>query len=156
MEERILHLKDEEETLKLGRILGESLQAGAVVTLNGDLGSGKTTLTKGIALALGVDESIVSPTFTIVQEYEGRLPLFHFDAYRIADEEEMYFIGFEEYLARGGVCVIEWAERIEGILPAERLDLFLAYAADGGREARLRIRGEMYGFVRQIGKLFQM
>ncbi|MDO4720417.1 MAG: tRNA (adenosine(37)-N6)-threonylcarbamoyltransferase complex ATPase subunit type 1 TsaE [Peptostreptococcaceae bacterium] len=156
MEERILHLKDEEETLKLGRILGASLQAGAVITLNGDLGSGKTMLTKGIALALGVDESIVSPTFTIVQEYEGRLPLFHFDAYRIADEEEMYFIGFEEYLTRGGVCVIEWAERIEGILPAERLDLFLTYGAEGGREARLRIRGERYGFARRIGKLFQM
>lgn len=137
-------LNNEQETMNFGEKLGYLLLPGMVITLNGDLGSGKTTLTKAIARALDITEHIVSPTFTIVQEYEGRIALYHFDAYRIADEEEMLFIGFDEYLSRGGVCIIEWAEQIRGILPKERLDIFLHYAEDGGRRMEIMACGSDY------------
>lgn len=137
-------LSNEQETIDFGKKLGKLLLPGMVITLNGDLGSGKTTLTKAVAVSLGITEHIVSPTFTIVQEYEGRIPLYHFDVYRIADEEEMLFIGFDEYLAKGGICIIEWAERIREILPDERLDIFLHYTEDGGRKMELIAHGRKY------------
>lgn len=113
-----------EDTFAFGKFMGEKLGAGAIVCLSGDLGTGKTIFSKGFAKGLGIDEPVVSPTFTIVQEYkEGRIPLYHFDTYRIADPEEMYEIGFEDYLFGDGVCLIEWPEMVEELLPAKRINV---------------------------------
>ena len=99
-------------------MLGEKIPAGSVVCLDGDLGVGKTVFAKGVAKGLGLKEPVSSPTFTIVQEYrEGRIPLFHFDVYRIEDPEEMYEIGYEEYFYGDGVCLIEWADQIRELIP---------------------------------------
>ena len=103
-----------EETEALGRALGQRVKAGTVLAYTGDLGAGKTAFTRGLARGLGVEDRVTSPTYTIVNEYEGgRLPLFHFDLYRLNDGEELYDIGWEDYLARGGVCAVEWSERME-------------------------------------------
>ena len=107
-----------EETLELGRRLGQQAKPGEVYTLIGDLGVGKTVLTQGIAEGLEIEEPICSPTFTIVQVYEeGRMPFYHFDVYRIGDVEEMEEIGYEDYFYGDGLCMIEWANLIEEILP---------------------------------------
>lgn len=127
---RRITLKSEEETTKFGFELGSSLQKGDIVALIGDLGTGKTALTKAIAWGMGITETITSPTFTIVQEYmSGRLPLYHFDVYRISDPEEMYELGYEEYFFGEGVCVIEWADLIEELLPEETKVIRLEYGA---------------------------
>ena len=115
---RKLILKNEDETRAFGLELGASLRKGDIVALIGDLGTGKTALTKYIAEGLGIRETITSPTFTIVQEYrQGRLPLYHFDVYRIGDPEEMDEIGYEDCFFGDGVCLIEWSGLIEEILP---------------------------------------
>lgn len=107
-----------EETLELGKKIGESAVPGQVFTLIGDLGVGKTVFTQGLATGLGIDEPICSPTFTIVQVYEeGRMPFYHFDVYRIGDIEEMDEIGYEDYFYGEGITMIEWANLIEDILP---------------------------------------
>ena len=101
------------ETEALGARLAEALDAGRVVAFTGDLGAGKTAFVSGMARALGVEDRVTSPTFTIVNEYEGgRLPLFHFDMYRLGDADELFHIGWEDYLARGGVCAVEWSENV--------------------------------------------
>ncbi|SEA92719.1 tRNA threonylcarbamoyladenosine biosynthesis protein TsaE [Thalassobacillus cyri] len=117
--------------MELARKLGERLQAGDVLTLEGDLGAGKTTFTKGLGQGLGVKRTINSPTFTIVKEYEGRIPLYHIDAYRLEDSEED--IGFEEYFQGDGVTVVEWAQFIQEYLPERRLDLTITYLDESGR-----------------------
>lgn len=106
------------ETFELGRQIGQQAKAGEVYTLIGDLGVGKTVLTQGVAAGLDIEEPVNSPTFTIIQIYEeGRLPFYHFDVYRIGDVEEMDEIGYEDYFYGDGVCLIEWANLIEEILP---------------------------------------
>ena len=115
---RVIESYSPEETSALGRELGANAKPGEVYTLIGDLGVGKTVLTQGIADGLGITEPICSPTFTIVQVYEeGRLPFYHFDVYRIGDIEEMDEIGYEDYFYGDGLCMIEWANLIEEILP---------------------------------------
>ena len=115
---KIIETNSPEETYALGRQIGQQAQAGEVYTLIGDLGVGKTVLTQGVAAGLGVEEPVNSPTFTIMQIYEeGRLPFYHFDVYRIGDVEEMDEIGYEDYFYGDGVCLIEWANLIEEILP---------------------------------------
>lgn len=107
-----------QDTYDLGKKLGKEAKEGQVFCLDGDLGVGKTVFTKGLAQGLEIEEPIQSPTFTIVREYEeGRLPFYHFDVYRIGDVEEMDEIGYEDYVYGGGVCLIEWANLIEEILP---------------------------------------
>ena len=114
----IIETRSPEETFQVGKSLGEKAFPGQVLTLTGDLGVGKTVFTQGLAEGLGIEEPINSPTFTIVQEYhEGRLPLYHFDVYRIADVSEMDEIGYEEYFFSDGVCLIEWGTLIEELLP---------------------------------------
>lgn len=109
-----------EETYKLGKKIGQQAKAGEVYTLIGDLGVGKTVLTQGVAAGLGIVEPICSPTFTIIQIYEeGRLAFYHFDVYRIGDVEEMEEVGYEDYFYGEGVCLIEWANLIEEILPQD-------------------------------------
>ena len=121
-------LKGYKETEKFGIDFASSLKAGSVVALIGPLGAGKTTLAKAIAKGLGVTETLTSPTFTIVQEYEsGRLPLYHFDVYRVSDADELFEMGFEEYLHKGGVCLIEWADLIEDMLPEKTVTIKLDY-----------------------------
>ena len=128
MEEKKIVIKNEEETKKFGEKLCEKLTAGSIVALTGDLGTGKTTLTKAIAAGLGVTDVITSPTFNIVKQYDsGRLPLYHFDVYRIGDVDEMYEIGYEEYFFGDGVCVIEWADLIEEIIPDDAVRIEIEY-----------------------------
>lgn len=107
-----------EETFAVGERLGKEAKAGTIFTLNGDLGVGKTVFTQGVAKGLEIDEPVNSPTFTIVQVYEeGRIPFYHFDVYRIGDMEEMDEIGYEDYFYGDGLCIIEWAELIQDIIP---------------------------------------
>jgi tRNA threonylcarbamoyladenosine biosynthesis protein TsaE len=107
-----------EDTYNIGKELGEKAEAGQVFALDGDLGTGKTVFTKGFAEGLGIKEPVNSPTFTILQIYEdGRLPLYHFDVYRIEEPEEMDEVGFDDYIYGSGVCMIEWADQIREILP---------------------------------------
>ncbi|MCM1321990.1 MAG: tRNA (adenosine(37)-N6)-threonylcarbamoyltransferase complex ATPase subunit type 1 TsaE [Bacteroides sp.] len=106
-----------EETIALGREIGQRLQAGDIIAFEGSLAAGKTTLTKGIAEALGIKETITSPTFTLISEYTGRLPLYHMDVYRLNSAEDFIEIGGEELLYGSGVCIIEWSEKIKETLP---------------------------------------
>lgn len=115
-----------EQTEQLGQRLGAVLPAGAVVAFTGDLGAGKTAFTCGLARGLGIPGQVTSPTFTIVNEYEGgRLPLFHFDMYRLGSSDELFDIGWEDYLARGGVCAVEWSEIVDDALDGDcvRVDI---------------------------------
>ncbi len=109
-----------DETLAAGRKIGERLQRGSVVALEGGLGAGKTQLAKGIALALGIHEEITSPTYTIISEYEGSLPLYHIDAYRLKGSDDFINIGAEELLYGNGICVIEWSNVVEDVLPRDK------------------------------------
>ncbi len=121
------------ETEAFGRKLGEEAQPGDILALIGDLGTGKTTLTKSIARGLGVKEDITSPTFNIVNEYHsGRLPLYHFDVYRLDSGADMINIGAEEYFDAGGVCIIEWADRVAEILPDDTKVIFIEYGNKEG------------------------
>ena len=117
----------EEETEALGVRLADELKAGAVIAFTGDLGAGKTAFTRGLARGLGVGGRVTSPTFTIVNEYEGGgLPLFHFDMYRLEDAGDLFDIGWEDYLDRGGVCAVEWSERVEEALPEDAVTVSFA------------------------------
>ena len=109
-----------EDTLNIASSFAKTLSAGDVLCMYGDLGVGKTAFVQGLARGLNIDEPITSPTFTIVNEYEGTLPLYHFDVYRISDSDEMYEVGFDDYVYGEGVSVIEWCELIEDILPEKR------------------------------------
>jgi len=111
------HTRNEQETESLGEALAHRLGAGSVVAYTGGLGAGKTTFTRGLARGLGCKNRVTSPTFTIVNEYEGEIPLFHFDMYRLGNEDELFDIGWEDYLGRGGVCAVEWSERFPAALP---------------------------------------
>ena len=114
----IYESNSEEETFNIGNELGKKADKGEIICLEGDLGVGKTVFTKGFAVGLLIEDNIDSPTFTIVQEYkEGRLPLYHFDVYRIGDISEMDEIGYEDYFFGDGVCLIEWASKIEELIP---------------------------------------
>lgn len=114
----VIETNSSEETFELGKKIASSANPGLIITLNGDLGVGKTVFAKGIAEGLNIKEDISSPTFTIVQVYdEGRMPLYHFDVYRIEDEDEMYEIGYEDYFYGEGVTLIEWADNIRDIIP---------------------------------------
>lgn len=138
---KILHIASEKETEKLGEAMGRTAVPGTVIALIGDLGTGKTTLTKSIARGLGVTETVTSPTFNIIREYRsGRIPLFHFDVYRIADPDEMYELGYEEYFYGDGVCVVEWADLIEELLPEDAVIIRIDRGA-GEEEREYRIEG---------------
>ncbi len=128
-----LYTYSEEETIDYARRLAEGLCAGSFISLSGDLGAGKTAFTKGIALGLGISETIVSPTFTILRMYEtGRLPLYHFDVYRIG-MDDLAETDFYEFAFGNGVCVCEWAELIESELPEVRVDVKIERAGDDAR-----------------------
>lgn len=130
---RIVKIKNEEETRKFGFELGSRAKAGQVIALIGDLGTGKTALTRYIAEGIGVSRTISSPTFTIVKEYhDGRIPLYHFDVYRICDPDEFFNIGGDEYLNGEGLCVIEWADLILEELPDDTMYIYIEYGEEEG------------------------
>ena len=131
-----IYLEDENKTKEIGYKLGNLLTPGSVICLIGDLGAGKTTMTQSLAKALEVDDYITSPTFTIVNEYEGKMPLYHFDVYRIGDPEEMYEIGYEEYFFGEGVCLIEWSKLIEELIPEEAINIEIDKNLEKGLDYR--------------------
>lgn len=129
----IIETNSASETLALGEKLGKAAKPGQIYTLNGDLGVGKTVLTQGFAKGLGITEAVNSPTFTIIQEYtEGRLPFYHFDVYRIGDIEEMEEIGYDDYFFGEGVCLIEWAELIEELIPEGAISITIEKTSKKG------------------------
>jgi len=137
--------RNPDQTIKLGIAISGLLQKGDILALFGNLGSGKTTLVKGIAKGLRVKSRIVnSPSFVLLKEYEGRLPLYHFDFYRIEKPEETYGIGLEEFLFGKGVCVIEWADRIRRILPKQYLRLDLKFLDKDRRKISMSGFGRRY------------
>ena len=126
-----------EETFKFAKSLAENAKPGDIICLNGDLGVGKTVFTQGFALGLGITESVNSPTFTILQIYdEGRMPLYHFDVYRISDPDEMDELGYEEYFFGDGVCLIEWSELIEEIIPEDAKHIIIEKDLEKGFDYR--------------------
>ncbi len=130
-----------EETESVGARLADALTEGRVVAFTGDLGAGKTAFVSGMARSLGVEERVTSPTFTIVNEYEGgRLPLFHFDMYRLDSADELFHIGWEDYLARGGVCAVEWSENVAEAIEADAVRVSIV-RGDGDDDRMITIEG---------------
>ena len=150
----IFEVNSVEDTTKLGINLGKLLKSGNIVCLTGDLGTGKTHITKGIAKGLGIEDNITSPTFTIVNEYEtGRLKLNHFDVYRVSDPDEIYAIGFDDYIFSDAVSVIEWANYIEEILPQDFLHILIEKDLSQGEDYRkitITPYGEKYNYIKEL------
>ena len=126
-----------DETKQIAAEIAKELEAGDVLCMYGDLGAGKTAFVQGLAKGLGIEGHITSPTFTIVIEYYGRLPLYHFDVYRIADPDEMYEIGYDEYVYGDGICVIEWPQLIDEILPQRRYNITITKDYDRHENYRI-------------------
>ncbi|MCH5211140.1 MAG: tRNA (adenosine(37)-N6)-threonylcarbamoyltransferase complex ATPase subunit type 1 TsaE [Oscillospiraceae bacterium] len=135
-----------EETQKIASEFAKTLQESDVLCMYGDLGAGKTAFVQGLAKGLGIEDHVTSPTFTIVNEYYGSMPLYHFDVYRIADSDEMYEIGYEEYVYGEGVSVIEWPQLIDDILPEKRYEITILKDYDKGEDYRtIEIQRKGYG-----------
>ena len=140
-----INLNSVQDTIKFGEKFGKLLISGDIIFLNGDLGAGKTTLSKSIGEGLGVQEYITSPTFTLINEYEGRLPLYHFDLYRLDSCEELEELGVEDYFYGNGVCLIEWAEKFSEDLPENRLEVWINRGkTDDERYIKLKEFGDRY------------
>jgi tRNA threonylcarbamoyladenosine biosynthesis protein TsaE len=134
-----------QKTERIGSVLGKMLEGGEIIALSGELGSGKTTLVRGIAQGMGFNrDEIASPSFTLINEYEGPLPLFHIDLYRLDGETDLYEIGYEEYIGGNGAVVIEWADKVPQAVPKECLWITLKYLDDKRREIVMWAKGEKY------------
>jgi len=142
MNEYIVRTNSTEETLQFSKELAQMLQPGDVITLEGDLGAGKTTFTKGLAVGLDINKNVSSPTFTIIKEYNGRLPLYHMDVYRLEDSYED--LGFDEYFEGQGVTVVEWAHLIEEQLPNELLQIKITHGEENSRILTITPKGKRY------------
>ncbi|AYA74231.1 tRNA (adenosine(37)-N6)-threonylcarbamoyltransferase complex ATPase subunit type 1 TsaE [Bacillus sp. Y1] len=142
MNEYIVRTNSTEETLQFSKELAQKLQPGDVITLEGDLGAGKTTFTKGLAVGLDINKNVSSPTFTIIKEYNGRLPLYHMDVYRLEDSYED--LGFDEYFEGQGVTVVEWAHLIEEQLPNELLQIKITHGEENSRILTITPKGKRY------------
>jgi tRNA threonylcarbamoyladenosine biosynthesis protein TsaE len=129
--------RSEAETSRIGSELAAALSPDTVVALYGDLGAGKTAFVRGMAEGLGLDARVSSPTFTIVNEYLGRVPLFHFDMYRLADADELFEIGWEDYIRRGGVCAVEWSENVEDAFYKDTVRVYIEKADETTRRIRI-------------------
>lgn len=131
-----------EETEKIGAAMGRIILAGTVLAYRGDLGAGKTAFTRGLARGLGFTEAVTSPTYTIVNEYlGGRLPLFHFDMYRLSSADDLFDIGWEDYLDRGGVCAVEWSENVREALPPDAVTVTIARCPENDSWRSITIAG---------------
>lgn len=130
-----------EETERFGESLAQKLRAGDVLAFTGSLGMGKTAFTRGLARGLGCRGRVTSPTFTIVNEYEGKTPLFHFDMYRLGSSDELFDIGWDDYLARGGVCAVEWSERVSDALPGDTIFVDIARGEEGENMRVITVTG---------------
>jgi tRNA threonylcarbamoyladenosine biosynthesis protein TsaE len=139
-----IEIRNLEETESIGRVIAHILEMGTVVCLDGDLGAGKTTLTQFIARNFGVNEYVTSPTFTIIKEYEGKLPFYHMDVYRIESEEDMYDLGFEEYIYSEGVTIIEWSNNIINMLPENRINIYMQRDHGDARILNITGKGQDY------------
>lgn len=142
MNDYIITLHNQEETMSLAERLSNLIQPGDVIALEGDLGAGKTTFTKGLAKGLGISRNVNSPTFTIIKEYNGRLPLYHMDVYRLKDSMED--LGFDEYFHGDGVTVVEWAHMIEDQLPNQLLKIEITRIGDKARKVAFYPVGDRY------------
>lgn len=142
MNEYVIRTDSTEETWQLSKELAQKLQPGDVITLEGDLGAGKTTFTKGLAVGLDISRNVSSPTFTIIKEYQGRLPLYHMDVYRLEDSYED--LGFDEYFEGQGVTVVEWAHLIEEQLPNELLQIKITHGEENSRTLTITPKGKRY------------
>jgi tRNA threonylcarbamoyladenosine biosynthesis protein TsaE len=155
MSSLLLTTSSPEETRELGKRIGELAMPGNVVLLEGQLGAGKTCLTQGIAWGLDIDEYTLSPSFVIMRELYGRLPLYHIDLYRLDNIEESMELGLDDYLYGKGVCVVEWAEKALSILPTEYLMIKIKYLSDTERRFELKPEGKQYEeIVTQLKKLY--
>ena len=130
-----------QETESIGESLAQELRAGDVLAFTGSLGMGKTAFTRGLARGLGCRGRVTSPTFTIVNEYEGKTPLFHFDMYRLGSSDELFDIGWDDYLARGGVCAVEWSERVSDALPGDTIFVDIARGEEGENTRIITVTG---------------
>ena len=138
----IIKSKSAQETIQIAKKLASFLHGGEIILLNGDLGSGKTVFAKAFAASMGIEENITSPTFTIIKEYEGEIKLFHMDVYRLNEMKED--IGITEYFNKKGVCIIEWSDLIEDILPKNRLDIKINIIDENTRIFKIIPHGEKY------------
>ena len=155
MSSLLLTTSSPEETRELGKRIGKLAMSGNVVLLEGQLGAGKTCLTQGIAWGLDIDEYTLSPSFVIMRELYGRLPLYHIDLYRLDNIEESMELGLDDYLYGKGVCVVEWAEKALSILPTEYLMIKIEYLSDTERRFELKPEGKLYeDIVTQLKKLY--
>ncbi len=141
-----------DETIDIGIKLGKALRPGDLVCLDGDLGSGKTHLTKGIALGLGIRDHITSPTFNIVNEYDGRLKFYHFDVYRVNDPDEIAAIGFDEYIFSDAASVIEWADYIRDLIPEEHIQIQITKESETRRNISIQWFGKRYDYLKEALK----
>ena len=130
-----------EETERFGESLAQELRAGDVLAFTGSLGMGKTAFTRGLARGLGCRGRVTSPTFTIVNEYDGKTSLFHFDMYRLGSSDELFDIGWDDYLARGGVCAVEWSERVSDALPGDTIFVDIARGEEGENTRVITVTG---------------
>lgn len=144
----MISLNNLNETEKFGIFLGENLKPGDVVCLNGDLGAGKTTLTKSIAKGLGIDDYVTSPTFTIVNEYYGKTDLYHIDTYRLDDKIDVDYLGFDEYFYSDGVTIVEWAEKIRDALPEEYMEINIK-SHDDKRDLEINYLGNRFDKLKE-------
>lgn len=144
----MINLNNLEETEKFGIFLGENLRPGDVVCLNGDLGAGKTTLTKSIAKGLGIDDYVTSPTFTIVNEYYGDINLYHIDTYRLDDKIDVEYLGFDEYFYSDGVTIVEWADKIRDALPEEYMEINIS-SKDDKRILDIKYLGNRFDDIKE-------
>ncbi len=141
--EKHFQIKSEDDMLHLGAKIGNLLQSDSFICLYGEMGSGKSVFARGIGKALGID-SLPSPTFTIVQEYPSNPPLFHFDVYRIASEEELWGIGFDDYLSRNGIILMEWANLVPGCLRSDRMDIMIKRESEHLRSLTISSSSKKY------------
>ncbi|WP_019138450.1 tRNA (adenosine(37)-N6)-threonylcarbamoyltransferase complex ATPase subunit type 1 TsaE [Peptoniphilus timonensis] len=144
----MINLNNLEETEKFGIFLGENLRPGDVLCLNGDLGAGKTTLTKSIAKGLGIDDYVTSPTFTIVNEYYGDINLYHIDTYRLDDKIDVEYLGFDEYFYSDGVTIVEWADKIRDALPEEYMEINIS-SKDDKRILDIKYLGNRFDDIKE-------
>ncbi|MFO7294867.1 MAG: tRNA (adenosine(37)-N6)-threonylcarbamoyltransferase complex ATPase subunit type 1 TsaE [Caldicoprobacter sp.] len=134
----------EQETVELGQKMGKLLNAGDIVLLYGGLGAGKTVLTRGIALGLGARDMVTSPTYTLMHRYEGKVPVYHFDLYRLSGPDEVLDLGYEEFFYGDGVSIVEWPERLEYLCPEEYVRVEIEIAGEGKREITVDAVGDRY------------